>query len=306
MELETIAYFLTLAECLNFSESAERNHISQSSFSKAIIRLEKEIGVSLFDRSRHPIKLTETGSCFYEDMKRIYPQYVEAIQKLEKIAKKKKLRLLTCPKSYAFRAAISDYCHTFPNVCIEHEQTSEYGSVAERLLKDRYDFAIAHKPMMIPPTLKVTELYDDQPYLLVGAESALASKSAVSFHEMNNLDFYESPFSWHLLHEMIRYFHFEPKSIIPDLDSTLKHTVHREEVIHRVSKGKCVSIYCSRDVYMFKDEQIRLLPIREMPSLPMVLLEKVGLKDTPEKDQFRQWAQGALESYVYPQVQISL
>jgi len=49
MELETISYFITVAECLNFSEAADIHHISQSSFSKAIMRLEKDLGVRLLD-----------------------------------------------------------------------------------------------------------------------------------------------------------------------------------------------------------------------------------------------------------------
>ena len=75
MDITAIKYFLCLAECLNFSEAAERNYISQSSFSKTIIKLEKEIGVKLVDRKHHPIALTKGGECFYRHFKAMEPVY---------------------------------------------------------------------------------------------------------------------------------------------------------------------------------------------------------------------------------------
>lgn len=302
MEIETIAYFLTVAECLNFSEAAGRNHISQSSFSKAIMRLEKDVGVRLIDRSRHPIRLTEAGKTFYEDCSRLRPLYLEALHRLESFTEKKRLRLLTCPKSYAFRAALSDYAQDHPDVLVEYEQTADYAGLIDRLSQGDFDFCITPKPMMIPPTLKCTELYADQPYLLVGSETELARNKDVSFQDLNGLDFYESPFSWYFVNELSRYFRFTPHAVRPDPEETLAHTVRREEVIHRVSMGRAVSIYCSRDVSMFNDHRIRLLPIRELPELPVVLLEKAGSRDTPERAQIRKWLISSLETYVCPPI----
>ncbi len=300
MESETIAYFLTVAECLNFSEAAERNQISQSSFSKAIMRLEKDLGVRLIDRSKHPIRLTPAGKSFYEDCNRIKPLYLDALKRLERYTEKRKVRALICPKSYAYRAALQEYMQAYPKDTVEFDQSSVFSDVVDMMLHGHYDFCIAPKPMVIPPTLKYTELYSDAPYLLVSVESDLARQDSVSFQDLNGLHFYESPFSWYLIHELMRYFDFTPQSIYPDREGTEAHLVKREEVIHRVARGDAVSIYCGRDVSVFNDARIKFLPIRELRELPVVLLEKTGTNDLPEKAQFRNWLQQSLESYVCP------
>lgn len=61
MRLERLKFFLTVAETGSFSEAAERLYTTQSAVSKQVIALEKELGVSLFDRSRRRVVLTEAG-----------------------------------------------------------------------------------------------------------------------------------------------------------------------------------------------------------------------------------------------------
>lgn len=63
MNFLNLKYFLVLAEELNFTQSAERLHISQQSLSAHIIRLEKECGLQLFNREP-PLCLTPAGEEF--------------------------------------------------------------------------------------------------------------------------------------------------------------------------------------------------------------------------------------------------
>lgn len=61
MDLKQIYYFLSLAETLNFTEASERNSISQPALTKAIMRLEDEIGATLIYRDGKNTRLTELG-----------------------------------------------------------------------------------------------------------------------------------------------------------------------------------------------------------------------------------------------------
>ena len=56
--------FLVLAETGNFSRAAQARHVTQPAFSRRVRALEEWLGVSLFDRSTHPVTLTETGQWF--------------------------------------------------------------------------------------------------------------------------------------------------------------------------------------------------------------------------------------------------
>ena len=53
MELYQIKYFLALAETLNFTRAAERCNVSQPSLTRAVKKLEEELGGELFRREQH-------------------------------------------------------------------------------------------------------------------------------------------------------------------------------------------------------------------------------------------------------------
>jgi DNA-binding transcriptional LysR family regulator len=64
VELRHLEYFIAVAAELNFSRAAQRIHVVQSALSAAVARLEKELGVELFDRSKRQIALTAAGEVF--------------------------------------------------------------------------------------------------------------------------------------------------------------------------------------------------------------------------------------------------
>ncbi|HAT53849.1 MAG TPA: hypothetical protein DCW31_01105 [Lactobacillus sp.] len=68
MNSTQIKCFLSLARTLNFTKSANELFLSQSTVSKNIKNLEKELQVSLFNRDYHKIELTEQGRVFNNRM----------------------------------------------------------------------------------------------------------------------------------------------------------------------------------------------------------------------------------------------
>src|ERR1700745_755472 len=61
MEMMELRYFLATARTENLHKASEELHISPGSLSKAVSRLERELGVSLFRRDGRGIRLTDHG-----------------------------------------------------------------------------------------------------------------------------------------------------------------------------------------------------------------------------------------------------
>lgn len=305
METLTIQYFLSVARCRSFSRAAEANHISQSSFSKAIMRLEQDLGVKLIDRSSHPISLTPAGQFFYERMAALEPQFLEAMEELENMAHGEAVRVLICPRSFHYKIALDSYQSRHSDVRLQVSdirdarlqvgEISDIAAVVESVRSGKYDFAICAKPFNLTDDIRVTTIYNDELYLLVAADSPFANRESISLMELDGLDFYESPYSKWVFLELIRIHGFHPRKLFPQDGKEMR----REETIHRISLNKGVGIYAGRDLVPYRTAHLmHCVPIQEYPSFPVVLLERADSKDTPAKSRFRRWVLANLEGFV--------
>ena len=71
MEIRQLEYFLAVVSEMNFSRAANRVHVVQSALSTSVAKLEKELGVELFDRSRQKISMTPAGELFSEHARQV-------------------------------------------------------------------------------------------------------------------------------------------------------------------------------------------------------------------------------------------
>ncbi|GAA3675952.1 LysR family transcriptional regulator [Nonomuraea antimicrobica] len=78
VRLEWFVSFLGVIDTGSFSAAAEAVHRSQPRVSTHVAALEREAGVSLFDRSKRPVELTEAGAVLAEHARAILHQLGDA------------------------------------------------------------------------------------------------------------------------------------------------------------------------------------------------------------------------------------
>ena len=71
MTITQLNYILSVAEYQNFTKAAEHSFVTQPTLSMQIQKLEDELGVKIFDRSKKPIELTEVGKKIVSQAKNI-------------------------------------------------------------------------------------------------------------------------------------------------------------------------------------------------------------------------------------------
>ena len=71
MEIRDLDYFLACCRARSFTVAAREVHVVQSAMSSAIARLERELGVSLFDRSVTPVAVTDHGTVLQAAAQRV-------------------------------------------------------------------------------------------------------------------------------------------------------------------------------------------------------------------------------------------
>src|ERR1700757_643704 len=87
MELRHLRYFVAVAENLNFTKAAAKLHLAQPSLTRQIHNLEEEIGVSLLNRSKSQVALTEEGRAFLIDARRILALATESILAVQRLSR---------------------------------------------------------------------------------------------------------------------------------------------------------------------------------------------------------------------------
>ena len=141
-----LEYFITLAQCLSFTQAAAAHSVSQTAISQYIASLEARLQVRLFNRNAHSVSLTDAGAFLYER--------VTFLLRYERDTKK---RLIAIAEQYSgyVKVGIGMYesRHTedfFSRFLIAHPEIKvdifqyPYGALTEKLKSRELDVILAN------------------------------------------------------------------------------------------------------------------------------------------------------------------
>ncbi|MGL5068049.1 MAG: LysR family transcriptional regulator [Sarcina sp.] len=83
MQIDSLKYFVQVAELKSITKVASKSHISQPALSQQLSKLELELGVSLFERSNRGVEITQQGEILYNHAKSILSGYERLKQDIE-------------------------------------------------------------------------------------------------------------------------------------------------------------------------------------------------------------------------------
>ncbi|WP_340398238.1 LysR family transcriptional regulator [Paenibacillus sp. FSL H8-0079] len=185
MELLQLKYFLTVARCEHVTEAAGKLHVTQSSLSKTIQRLEDDLGVPLFDRIGRKLRLNDFGRTF---LHRTEKALFELEQGQREIAD------LSNPDQGTLQLAVTT-ASTLPGILREfrknkpdiqfHVQMVSLENMSRLLHRGEVDFCLASPPIE-GDDIECQILFDDPIVVAVPMGHRYADRSSIQLTELKD------------------------------------------------------------------------------------------------------------------------
>lgn len=189
MEMHEVKYFLAVADLLNFTRAAEHCNVAQPSLTRAIKKLENELGGPLFHRERQNTHLTELGRMMLPHLRSTY----EAAQSARELARSVRSGETTplrvgIGNAVAFSSLASlfaDLRQSINGLELTVRQGPE-PEICERLLAGEHDIAFIGEQSAMPDRVRAWQLYRERGLIALPIDHRLADRPMITPEEIEN------------------------------------------------------------------------------------------------------------------------
>ena len=191
MDIKHLQYFIAVTNFNSFSRAADHLFITQPTISKMIKNLEEELGVSLFDRSRKQVTLTDAGRIILEQAKLIDKAFKNLEMGLDDLLglKKGHIRIGLPPifDAHLFLKIMGSFHEKYPGITF---QIVEDGSkkIEEDVNKNLLDVGV----IVLPTKDDIFEHFsfmEEDLKLILHSSHPLANRKEVNLTELANESF---------------------------------------------------------------------------------------------------------------------
>ncbi|MEU9017202.1 LysR family transcriptional regulator [Actinomadura sp. NPDC048394] len=187
-----LEYFRAVARELHFTRAAEELQIAQPALSQQIRKLERQLGVALFDRDNHRVELTPAGAALLEHAERILADITAVEEEMHGWAAgtRGRIRLgIARGLTVRFARLLAEFSAGFPAVDVELRENNTEEMIAG-LHGGRLDAATV---VRLPPQEEGRRLASlplgEEPLVLITAESApLAGRYRVPVAALDGIE----------------------------------------------------------------------------------------------------------------------
>ncbi len=186
--LTQLEYVLAVHKFGHFAKAAEACRVTQPTLSMQIQKLEEDLGVVLFDRSKKPVLLTDAGQRTIEQMQLILFE----VRKLENLVHQSGEESLKGELSLGIIPTIAPYVlpkllpmidKEFPDISLNiiEKQTHE---IIETLANDEIDVGLLATPLKVPKIFELP-LYYEPFSLLCRKDHPLAQNKRIKYSSLS-------------------------------------------------------------------------------------------------------------------------
>jgi DNA-binding transcriptional LysR family regulator len=187
MELFQVRYFLALAKTLNFTRAAEACNVSQPALTRAIQKLEEELGGPLIYRERSLTQLTELGRAMLPHLETAYGAAEAATKQAVAFQRREfsplRLGLGLTISAHILRPALRELEERIKGF----ELSIAEGGSAElcaKMLDGELDAGVLVEPAKMPERLNRWALFEDRYVLLCPREHRFAALAEIPVVEL--------------------------------------------------------------------------------------------------------------------------
>ena len=183
MNIQQIEYVIAVGELRNFGKAAERCHISQSTLSTMIGKLEDELGIRIFDRSTKPVTVTVEGEALIDQFK-IIDNELSSLNELAmslrgEISGTLKIGVIPTIAPFILPNFLTDFVSQYPKVKFQVRELTT-AAIIDGLISRELDIGIASLPLDHDDLLEYP-IYDEE-FVLVDCQSTNGKKTVAAEH----------------------------------------------------------------------------------------------------------------------------
>ncbi|QIA77288.1 HTH-type transcriptional activator IlvY [Rodentibacter caecimuris] len=179
MEFNDLNVFIKLAETKNFAKTATQNHMSPSTLSRQIQRMEEELGKTLFIRDNRQVNLTEYGERFLQFAKTEWQNWQQLKQQLydeaDELSGELKLFCSVTASYSHLPQVLKQFRQRYPKVEIQLT-TGDPALALEFIQTQQADLALAGKPNNLPTSMAFHKIDDIHLSLIAPRIACLATQ----------------------------------------------------------------------------------------------------------------------------------
>ncbi len=169
LNVHQLNVFVTAAETLNFTVTAKRLHLTQSSVSQIIKTLEQQLEVELFKRKARTLKLTDAGNVLLPMAREIVESSIRATERMELMKEQVHGHLIvgcnTAPGKYVLPVLLAKFNEVYPLVRFSCKVLPQ-DQALDMLSKGDIHFAFTNVGDMNQGTTEI-HLYLQEPLVLI-------------------------------------------------------------------------------------------------------------------------------------------